>query len=580
MNRRNLYGLAICTVALGCFSSLSSAHRQGSAPFTIRRPPDGAYVREKVRIEIPRASVSSTGFVSFYLDNTFQIALAPAQNQSINSRFFTYIWDTKGTGIKDGPHSIRAVLYEPAAGSTGSAINVNEMASSEVKVNVANIIHNGPTTLRLRYKYREGQNLVYQRDGKNILVGGISAEAQKTSDTDFASVNSTLQLGIEDSRPGISLVRNKLTSLKLLTGGQESTYDANQLSNSMYQELDPIGHVLYETGTGSGFEEFAAQGLPVNNTLELPLLPTSDVSIGDTWRTENQRMDVPGMPPALQPRVSLENKLVDLEWEGGYPTARIHQHGQASVKAVLFGPIDVNAPTLTFDRDIYIAYKSGTLVKTSRTLTVAGRTTTDLTAFTGAPAGGGAPGGLGGNGFPGAGRGFGGGGEDGVGAGKGRRGGFGGGAPGSFGGSGGPPAGFGGAPGGGRRGGFGGGFPGGGGAPGSFGGGAGRQGRGGFGGGAPGSFGGSGGPPAGFGGAPGGGRRGGFGGGFPGGGNGGGGGERDADRAVTLKSTSVTALISNTGAGADVAPTVRRRVTRTAKTTRTTKITRRVTRRH
>lgn len=374
MSIRNVMPLAVCAFAFG---SLGSARAQ--APFTIRRPPDGATVKEKVRVEIPRSSIRPGSFVGFFIDDKFSVALAPpdpASPEGRSNKPFTFIWDTKqpdaeGNPIPDGEHSIKAVLFDPVAGSTTAT---EPKAESMVRLIVANKIKADTGPLSLRYKYREGENLTYSRDSKSVVVSALS-DLGSTSDQELAQAISRHILDIEDARPDISLVRNKLTRLTLEQNGQQMTLDPAQLSVSMYQELDPLGRVHYETGENSGLEQFTAQGLPVNNTLELPLLPYARVAIGDTWRTPNQRLDIPGLPPSLQPRVDLNNKLVDLEWEGGRPTAKILQTYEGSVgKTIQFGPVSVTSPKINYERVLYIAYKSGTLVKSKRTLTITGRT--------------------------------------------------------------------------------------------------------------------------------------------------------------------------------------------------------------
>ncbi|MCW3053178.1 MAG: hypothetical protein JWN14_2348 [Chthonomonadales bacterium] len=395
--------LSVCTLVLGGVAHISAAHAQGQSPFTIRKPLDGSSVREKVRIEIPRASIGSGGFVAIYVDGKFSLALAPQESE--DGKPFSYLWDTKSEKISDGEHTVRAVLFEPNGGSSASP-----KGSSEVKVNVANIIHDGPSSLLLRYKYAEGINRDYSREGKSFIVGGVSETGTTTSNQNLADVKSKINYDIQDVRfdsdkgMDVALVRNKLTALSILQNGAETILDPGQLSNSVYQELASTGKAFFEIGTAAGLAEFLSLGLPVNNTLELPELPTARVQIGDSWSTEDQRIDIPGMPQALQPKVKLENKLVDLEWQDGYPTARIHQAYKGTptgVKSVLFGPAEVSAPTLAFDRDIYVAYNSGVLVKTIRTLTVSGRTTYSTS--------GPAQGGGGGNGgYPGAGSPFGG----------------------------------------------------------------------------------------------------------------------------------------------------------------------------
>jgi hypothetical protein len=271
------------------------------------------------------------------------------------------------------------------------------------------------------------------------------------------------------------------------------------------------------------------------------------VQIGDTLATEDQRIDIPGMPPALQPRVKIDNKLVDLEWQDGYPTARIHQsykNTPPGVKTVLFGPVEISNPVIAFDRDIFVAYNSGVLVKTTRSLTVSGRTTYTVGGPSQGSAGGGYPGMAGkGGGYPGSGGGPAGaaGAEDG-------------GIPGMAGKRGGYPGSGGGYPG------SGGGYPGsGGGVPGRPGGG--KGGYPGSGGGYPGSGGGKGGGMSAIdgGGYPG------SGGGYPGQRGGVGGtstptlaqilgsagagsaGNEPVDHAITVKAVTDTTLVSNTG---------------------------------
>ena len=390
MISRNAVRLAACAVALGSLSTLSLRVQAQGAPFTIRRPPDGSTVRETVQIQIPRTSIGAESFVVIYIDGKFDVALDPQRSAdsstmdsdgslhkiTTDSHFFTYTWDTKALNISDGQHSIRAVLFDPAPGGVAN-LGATQSATTEVKLTVANKITDGPATLSLRYKYPEGHNLEYTRASKSVRVGGNVSNSN--SDQDLSAINSKLMLAIMSNDPsGLALVRNKLTSLAILSGGQEATFPTSQLSGSMYQELDSHGQVHYETGSTSGLAEFTAQGLPVDNTLELPVLPTKSVAVGQTWTTPDQRIDIPGLPPILQPRVKLQNTLVDLEWEGNYRTAKIHQHAD-DVKLpgdFAFGQIPLTSSSVTFDRDIYIAYTSGTLVKMSRTLTIKGRTTT------------------------------------------------------------------------------------------------------------------------------------------------------------------------------------------------------------
>lgn len=383
-------------IAFSAYAVLMMAKADAQSPFTIRRPPDGATAREKVRVEIPRGSIKEGGFVAFYIDDKFYVALSPQTDAASQNKPFTFIWDTKEAGISDGEHSIKAILYEPSAGTSGKNIAVDEKSISEVKVTIANKIKNGPRSLRLRYKYSNGANLTYNRDSKSLLVGGVSQNGMSTSDEVLSSIKSKFQLGVEDSRPSedVALVRNKMTSLSVLAGQQETTIDPIQLAGSMFQELNAQGKVLYETGGQDLGGMTSAEGQPILTTLELPLLPLQSITVGSTWVTPAERLDIPGLPPGMQPRASLKNKFEGLEWEGGFKTAKVHQEATSKLEMITFGAIEVTAPEVKYERDIYVAYTSGTLVKTTRTITITGKTLSTA----GAPSDSGMSGGGGGGG--------------------------------------------------------------------------------------------------------------------------------------------------------------------------------------
>ncbi|MCX6380013.1 MAG: hypothetical protein NT023_11150, partial [Armatimonadetes bacterium] len=405
-----------CGFGIVAFTVTASAFAQ-TAPFTIRRPLEGATVREKVRVEIPRGSVKEGSFVAFFIDDKFVVAqapegdskpkppmgiggmmpppgFAPPSRKGIdpNKQPFYFMWDTKTTKTSDGEHKLKAVLFEPAAGTTG----MNEAGSTEVKVTVANKINDGPTSLMFRYKYRNGESLEYARNSSAKLKGGEQEGASGTGDTELGAVRSKIILGIEDTRPNedVSLVRNKLTSLHILTNGTEITATQDQLSESMYQEINSRGKVSYETGALTGFAEYANNGIPVDNTVGLPLLPEDPKSVGETWKQANQRLDIPGVPVALQPRVVIESKLEGLEWESGRPSAKIRQTYEGELGApVRVAGMLVTAPTVVYEKVIFFAYKSGIILRTTRTITIKGRTadapmTSTVTASAGTPGGG------------------------------------------------------------------------------------------------------------------------------------------------------------------------------------------------
>ncbi len=374
ISRKALSASALALI-FGC-GGLLRAGAQG-APFTIHMPPDGATVRETVAVQVPSASISPGGFVSVYIDGKFQIALAPREDST--APYFTYYWDTKDLQVPDGEHSITLRLFEPSADS-GNKDSVDLAGTTQVKVDVANIIHDGPSELRLRYRYPEGLNFLYNRNASSVIVGSVS-DAGVSGNIPIASANSKLLLDIEDGSE--ALVRSKLTNLSLLSGGQQTDVPRDALTSSVYQVLDVQGNVHYEYGGSGQLAAYAQSGVPLDGTLNLPALPEAPVQVGQTWNTPDQRIVVPGQSGSRVLHVTLHNKLVDLEWQNGYPAAKIHQtyesgKGGHVPHLMELGGILIQNPHFQFSRDIYIAYTAGRLVKISQKVTVKGDTSANL----------------------------------------------------------------------------------------------------------------------------------------------------------------------------------------------------------
>lgn len=371
---------------------------QNEAPFSIRYPPDGATVREKVPIKIPAASIPPGGYISIFIDGNFRAAISPTSTEEQRRKagaMFEYVWDTKqpllvpGTNREeppgDGEHEIVARLYTPSATEqSGSAL----AATSSVRVTVANKAKADPGPIRLRYRFIDGDNRTYMRTGETKIVGGLGQGMQGVGDQEIVAQKSELLLAVEDKyADGSAIVRNKIKKLTVRQGGQQFEFPSYQLPVSLYQQLTPEGRVVYQDSPTSFFQ-FAQLGVPVNTTIDLPILPRGSVKIGDKWRTPNVVLDIPGTAPDQMPRETVESTFEGIEWQGGYPTAKIRQtfQGKPKTKTITFGNILIQDPTIEFEREIYFAYGAGTLVKINRNLEVSGQTTTGVTGY-GGPAG-------------------------------------------------------------------------------------------------------------------------------------------------------------------------------------------------
>ena len=136
-------------------------------PLELIEPKDGAEVREKVKIVIPRASVPAEGFVAIYIDKQFKVALAPPSAEDLQEKKLppnspvTYVWDTKApltsdTNVtaqdrfaQDGPHVISIKSYRGDGGL------VEEVAA---QVTLKNILDSATNqAVPLMYGGREGE---------------------------------------------------------------------------------------------------------------------------------------------------------------------------------------------------------------------------------------------------------------------------------------------------------------------------------------------------------------------------------------------------------------------------------------
>src|SRR5262249_49997316 len=255
---------------------------------------------------IPLASIPEGGYVAYSIDGQFRIALTPTPEQREKMKPgdpFVFTWDTKAPvkvrgGVtevtpKDGDHTISATLYSPTSVKGGSTAK----QTSSVNVKVANKATTDPGAILLRYRFTEGSNRVYRRNGESVIVTGLSQGMQSTGDQELVAQKSKLLVAVEDKyASGAAIVRNKLTELIIRQGGVETLYPSEQLPKSLYQELNPLGIVNYQNSNPS-YDQFAQLGVPVESTINLPELPKHEVRVGDKWVTDEVSLDIPGTAP-------------------------------------------------------------------------------------------------------------------------------------------------------------------------------------------------------------------------------------------------------------------------------------------
>ncbi|MCS6830281.1 MAG: hypothetical protein RMM08_12885 [Armatimonadota bacterium] len=365
---------AVLATAALVFGSMAFAGAQGT-PFNILRPADGAIVRERVRIEVPRASIPEGGFVGIYIDGRFQTSLAPRRDDK--EPRLRYIWDTKmpmvdpatqkSEPIKDGEHSITVVLYDP----DGKAIN-----RAEVRVQVANqegIVLPAMGT-RLQYRFRLGENVNYkQRDEVILLAGqtGVEITGGVTGEQVAYEADTFFNLFAYDIRGNNFIIRQRANKQQVLAYNQPIYTLGEEMFRAVLQFVTPLGNVVYQNVDTTNDPY-------VFRVMVLPVLPELRVKVGDTWSTRTPIL-LPDMPVERAPRVTVQNRLEGIEWEGGYPTVKIRQTYEGTVSGRLeFSNYVLQDAKVKLERTLWFAFNAGRLVRSQGTIEIEGQVPTGM----------------------------------------------------------------------------------------------------------------------------------------------------------------------------------------------------------
>ena len=148
---------------------------------------------------------------------------------------------------------------------------------------------------------------------------------------------------------GSYLVRQKLQgTLKLYFAGR--AIPADIAPKSEYHVEDSLGHTTYVMSSSS-------PGMPIG--VDLPILPSQLVKIGDTWSEPMKlfKYAVTGESAKLMSTSTLEG----LEWEGGYPCAKITTKFSGDVR-VPSSTLLTKPLSLTGEATTYFAYRIGKVV--------------------------------------------------------------------------------------------------------------------------------------------------------------------------------------------------------------------------
>lgn len=343
----------------------------------IGRPLDGATVRETVNILVPAASVPKGGFVSYSVDGQFKTA---SYEQTADKANYVFRWDSKeidpDTNLKMEqrlPHDGKRIISVQAYDKNGIKSGKSKQITIYVKNNAsADMPASG---LKLEYRYIPGASARYKIHSA-ITVKSIQGDTSVASKLGIIGGKEfVFKRTVEDivSR-NTAMIRQRFDGNVTDLNGGTPVIDTSIVPKSSYRIEDAHGNV-------SSVIHWPSSGKIV--TVDMPKLPVKRIKIGDTWTLKQRILRDPLSEDSAG--FSTVNTLEGLEWEGGYPCAKIKTSFTGSVKipdtTLVKDDLTVTGETIT-----YFAYRIGKMITSTTTataeLTVDASTASSLTSRT------------------------------------------------------------------------------------------------------------------------------------------------------------------------------------------------------
>ncbi len=350
----------LVAVTLSIFLQLAiSSVTFAQSNIQVDRPLDGATVREVVNILVPVDSVPNDGFVSYSIDGRFRLASSEKTNDESH---YIYRWDTKQLDPdtnapmevrqpRDGRRTITVQAYDKNGRSVGEsreiAVFVKNNASADMPAQ----------GLRLAYRYTPNTSNDYKFTTM-IRVNSIAGDTTIANEDRgiISGKEGVIKRTIEDLvRNNAAMIRQRLIgNIYDLQGGQ-SMPDYSFNSKSSYRIENSQGML----------EEIITTSSPGTSiSIDMPKLPAERVRIGDSWTLKQKIFRDPTSDQNAA--FTTINMLEGLEWEGGFPCAKIKTTFTGTVKIPDYNieddTVSISGETITF-----FAYKRGKLVLSTTT---------------------------------------------------------------------------------------------------------------------------------------------------------------------------------------------------------------------
>jgi len=370
MNR--IIVLALATLVTTC------AFAQGT--FTIRRPLDGASVRETVSVRIPKNSIPDGGYIGVYVNGQFLEAALP----QIEGEDYVYKLNTQARKLADGPAKIEVALFVDVNGkpqiTNKSSVNVVIDNHTSIKVPEGGI--------KLRYKFVPGSEKVYSYTSTQE-VGMISqAQAQLGSHAPTISTDD-MKVRILYATDNVYNGKNGKEGLlrmqvlpdkgkdyaEIIPPGESKTekISADQMI-PLFMRITDVGREVFSSQPayfGVDGKSGATTMVPYYPILPLPVLPTMPVKPGVPWQATqlfgNVNPDKAYEMDKFTIAVPARGELEEVTWFKGRPCAVVHTViavGPELLKDVKnLNQIKGNASNVKLEGRIWFAMDRGEVVR-------------------------------------------------------------------------------------------------------------------------------------------------------------------------------------------------------------------------
>ncbi len=394
-------------VFLGALLVALAAAGWAQGTFTIRRPVDGATVREVVRLRIPKNSVPEGGYVGVYVNGRF----VEAAQLTPDGQDLVYGLDTQARGIPDGPTKIELVLFV----DNGTRSQIVNRSSIDVKVDNQTSIAVPASGVALRYRFVPGSERTYQLTIKSEQALVSQAQARLGSRAaNFAEQSQTVRVlyavdNVFRTASGIEGLlriqglpdRGKDYTRFTFPGDAEPTVIRGDQFVSTYMRVTDVGREVNSTAPVYwGIDGVNGRSADTSfwAILPWPVLPTKKVKPGDVWQGAYSfsDVDIPAGEIFEKDKFTrtfpARGTFEGVQWYKGIPCARIKM-------TVALGEQDLRGATnirMLEGQAVKIELTETTLIALDRGIIVRQELQLNQEALVDAPGGGGGLGGDGG----------------------------------------------------------------------------------------------------------------------------------------------------------------------------------------